>query len=268
MSKYLNLREIQLEELKILLEVKKIIEENKLRYSLTGGTLLGAVRHKGFIPWDDDIDICMPRNDYEKLIEIFDKNNKSNHLELQCYEKNNSFQPFAKVVNKKIELIDSSICDQERRYLWIDIMPVDGMPDDDKKLRKLFKINRRLAKLLYISHYSILKDKYSSLLKKICKMIIKPYALLYNGNSIIKNSKMYDYEKSEYVGCSVWGYGPQEKNLKEYMDEFVDINFEGHIFKSFKGYDQYLKNLYGDYMTLPPIEKRATHHITAWYVEK
>ncbi len=264
MKKMLTDREIQLEELNILLKVKKIIENNNLRYSLTGGTLIGAIRHKGFIPWDDDIDICMPRPDYEKFVNIFMDQNTDSNLELKCPENGTSFQPFAKVVNKKIELIDHSICDQERRYLWVDIFPIDGISDNRKKAEKDFDKVKKIARLLYISHYSVLKDKYSSTKKKIIKLLIKPYALLYDCKSIIKIAKKYDYNSSKYVGNITWGCGYGEINLKEDLDEVIDWEFEGYKFKVFKGYDAFLRNVYGNYMELPPIEKRKNHGVVAW----
>lgn len=268
MNKQLSLREIQLEELDILKHVVKIINKNKLNYSLCGGTLLGAVRHKGFIPWDDDIDIAMPRPDYEKLVKIFKKENKNKNLELQCYENGTLFQPFAKIVNTSIEIKDNSICDQEKRYLWIDIFPLDGLSQDDKELFRDYNRCKKIARLLYINHYSVLKDRHSPFVKKIIKLLIKPYAMLYNGESILRIAKKYDYNTSKYVGGIVWGYGPQERNKKADLDNYIDWEFENCRFKIFKGYDSYLKGLYNDYMKLPPKEKRIIHGIIAWKTKK
>lgn len=264
MKKELTIREIQLEELEILKHVIEIINNNNLNYSILSGTLLGAIRHKGFIPWDDDIDIGLPRPDYEKFIKIYDKCNKNSNMELCCYEKNNLFQPFAKVVNREIEIKDHSVCDQEERFLWIDIFPIDGLPADIREVRRLYKKVRRIGKLLYISHYKVLKDKYSNLPKKILKLIVKPYASLYSAESIIKIAKKYDYNESEYVGGVVWPYGPQERNRKVDVDNYIDCYFEGEKVKCFRGYDIYLSNLYHNYMELPPENKRVTHGIHAF----
>ncbi len=266
MKDILKLNEIQLEEFKILKEVVKILEENGLRYSLIGGTLLGAVRHNGFIPWDDDIDIAMPRIDFERFFGIFIKSNKNKDLEIQSYKNGKSFFPFYKIVNKSIQIECEDICDQEERFLWIDVFPIDGLPDDENEVKKTYKKIDFLKKMLYIKKYRIFKDKYSSFEKKILKCIVKPVALLVNDNQIDKIARKYNFEDSKYVGVVVWGYGQKEKNRKEDMDSYIKWTFEGSEFCIIKGYDIYLRKLYGEYMKLPPKEKRVTHNIKAWRV--
>ena len=124
--KYLNIKEIQEEELNILKETIKFLDHNNIKYYIFYGTLLGAVRHQGFIPWDDDIDIAIPRPEYEKLIKILkEKNNKINNLNIESigYEVGVSDWPFIKIVNKDIKLEDELNCDKN---LWIDVFPLDG----------------------------------------------------------------------------------------------------------------------------------------------
>ena len=266
-TKYLSLREIQLEELEILKKIIKFIEEKDLKYSLISGTLLGAIRHKGFIPWDDDIDIGMPRPDYEKFLELFDKENPFPNIRLCHAENKTGFLPFCKAVNIDIAYSDDSICDQENRYLWIDIVPIDGLPESEKKLKKMCKLEQLYAKALYIHYYKINFKYDKNIVKNIKKIILKPFALCISANTITKMRKKTKYSQAKYVGNFVAGYGVKERLLKEDYDHYIDIEFEKVKMRCIKNYDKYLSNIYGeDYMSPPPLEKRRGHHIQAWRI--
>ncbi len=262
MKKYLTTREIQLEELKILNDVVKVINKGKLRYSLCTGTLLGAIRHKGFIPWDDDIDIIMPREDYEKFLKIFKKYNKNKNLEITALELENLFQPFCKVINTSIEIQDDSICDSKKRYLWIDIFPIDKCKKTEYKYK--FKIISKMKRIIYIREYKT-DYKNKEIVKNIFRTLIRPFSFLISGKTIRKIA--LSEPEGKYVANVVWGYG--ENEIMEYKDltEYIDVDFEGYIFKGLKAYDKYLKKLYGNYMKLPPENKRITHNIRAWKLE-
>ena len=266
MKKKLTLKEIQSEELNILKYVVNILEENDLKYSLVGGTLLGAIRHKGFIPWDDDIDIGMPRPDYDKFINLFDKVNKKNNIELQAYEKGNSFIPFCKIVNTDILIKDDSICDQEKRFLWVDIFPQDAFGDDEKETSKMFEKIEIYKKLIYIHHYKNKITKNSNLIKFVKRLILKPIAMFITADTITQYAKKENYNNASYIGNIVWGYGKNERIPKSYFDNLIEVEFENSKFKAYKSYDEYLKQIYGEYMKLPPKEKRVTHNIKAWRV--
>ena len=274
MKKILNTREIQLEEKKILDEVINFLNENNLKYFLCGGTLLGAIRHKGFIPWDDDIDIAMPRPDYQKLQELI--NNNSNILGGELFfhsiESKNLNMPFTKVYNHNIEINDWRYNDEYEKYLWIDIFPIDGFPENDNECKIWFKKRNFIKKMLgyrKMSNEFILSKK--NVIKKINILLIKYLSKLipenYYAKKIISLTKKYTYETSKYVGCFVWGYGPQERMTKEDCEEYIDVEFEGSKYKGLKTYDKYLTNIYKDYMQLPPEEKRVTHSFKAWRVE-
>ena len=129
-SKELSLREIQLTELKILSVFSDFCNEHGLIYSLVGGTLLGAVRHKGFIPWDDDIDVGMPRPDYEKFIEMIEANGDllNENIKVITDRGKNAILPYLKIVDKRIEI--SPKCNEKSNNIWIDVFPYDGCPEN------------------------------------------------------------------------------------------------------------------------------------------
>ena len=150
MKKYLNTREIQLEEKKILDQVVEFLDKNDLKYSLCAGTLLGAIRHKGFIPWDDDIDIMMSRPEYNKLQELI-KNNSNilgDNLYFHSVELHNLNMPFTKVYNHNVEINDWRYNDIYEKYLWIDIFPIDGFPDNVGECKKWFEKRNSIKKIL------------------------------------------------------------------------------------------------------------------------
>ena len=140
MKRQLSADEIKQVELDILLAFKKACLENHLKFYLVGGTLLGAVRHKGFIPWDDDIDAGMPRPAYNKLIRLErEKKILPDHLKLICHE-NGTFQyPFIKIVDTRTTVDQKYLEGNVAEHLWIDVFPFDGMPEDDKELARLCK---------------------------------------------------------------------------------------------------------------------------------
>lgn len=269
----LNTREIQLEEKKVLDEVVKFLDKNRINYFLCGGTLLGAIRHKGFIPWDDDIDIAIPRPDYNKLQSLIKNNNRlNNNLYFHSYELGNLNMPFTKVYNHDIVIFDWRYNDKYEKYLWIDIFPVDGLPNTEKETIKLFKRRDFWKKIMMYRKMSfkyLFKSK--NLLKNTIKFLLKiiffllPERLI--SSIIIKNNKN-KYEESIYIGDYSWGYGPQERMKKRIFEEYIDVEFEGSKYKGLKNYDYYLTKIYGDYMTLPPKDKRITHNFKAWRVDK
>ena len=157
--KQLNIREIQLEEVEILKEFIKFANENNLKYYLSGGTMIGAVRHQGFIPWDDDIDIAMPRPDYDRLINLAKTKKISEELEIKSLELGNLAYPFVKIINKNIDIVSKSA---EDKNLWIDIFPIDAVPSDYEEQKKLIKKVMNYKGIIYLHNTKakdILKEK-------------------------------------------------------------------------------------------------------------
>ena len=270
----LNLDGIKQVELDILLQFDAYCRANNLRYYLVGGTLLGAIRHKGFIPWDDDIDVCMPRPDYEKLLDEFSSSNKNNNKQLQLCELrfNNLDMPFSKLVALNSVLVNNNkyVANKANRHLWIDIFPVDGLPSDIEDVRHIYQRCDFYRKIMFLSEANLGEGK--TAFKKWAKFILKPLANLYGKkklvNKLVSIGESYPYEKSNFVGAVTWGlYGVGERMLKAEFEKAVEVEFEGYRFPAFSCWDSYLRGLYGDYMQLPPLEKRQTHDMEAYLLE-
>lgn len=265
----LNLNEIKKMELDILLKFDEFCKHHKLKYYLAGGTLLGAIRHKGFIPWDDDIDICMPRPDYERAIKLF--RILDNRYKLRSNHIDNFSAPFAKLVDLDTRVISRISDSNIELNLWIDIFPVDGLPENINAVKRIYKKCYFYRGMLRLYDLKSIDDK--RIVKRMIKHILKPLSLLIGRNLFIdkleKVATQYKYEKSKYVGVITWGlYGIGERMLKSEFEKSVKVDFEGHKFPAFSCWDSYLRGLYHDYMQLPPIEKRQTHNIEVYLIEE
>ena len=268
MKQYMNLKMVQNEEKRILKELIRFLEENDIQYFIWAGSFLGAVRHNGFIPWDDDIDIAISRIEYEKLISILKKNNKiSKDIEAIGFEIGKSDFPFIKIINKTIEL-EGTQCDKN---LWIDVFPLDGMPRKSKIfcfkvkiLKTCFFFKRSIVRNINIDTDNFIKNQ----LKKMGKFLVKPF----DYNKLIKKyinlCSKYNVKDCKFVANNVWGIGEKEKFPKELLLETAKYKFEDLEVIGIKNYDKWLNIRYGDYMQLPPEEERVTHEFEAWRVEK
>ncbi len=272
MRKNLDLKDIQKIELNLLKEFDKFCDKNNLYYVLCGGTLLGAIRHKGFIPWDDDIDVLMPRPDYEKLLKNLSELNNTlpSYMQFNSWYNNQINFPFIKLVDTRTEIkVDYENPDLAGTHLWIDIFPIDGIPEDENQIIKIFKKSKYYRHILQIKMAQPGEGK--STLKKILKPVLiqlfRPIKYKDLSKSIDDLAKTYDFNNTESIAGIVWGYGPQEKiNKKKFMTP-IKVEFENHKFNAPSNYDEYLSGLYKDYMQLPPEEDRVVHGITAFLDE-
>lgn len=261
--KQLSLREIQLEELNILLAVDKACKENEIRYTLVGGTMLGAVRHGGFIPWDDDIDIGMARPDYERFFDLLEKNK---NLLPQKYgyisdRDENACFPFLKVIDRTIKI--HSPKGDPTGNLWIDIFPLDGYPaPTEEKESKRFNQKLRLCRTRLLYCYEPMKGK--KLQNKIfgyCSKLLGAKSAL---RALKKEAEKYPYADCDYAGNSLWGlYGLGERYPKSDLETTETVKFEGYDLPIMSHWESYLTGIYGDYMQLPPEEKRYCHMLDA-----
>jgi lipopolysaccharide cholinephosphotransferase len=254
------MRKIEIDELKqiqlnILKNVHNFCMERGLKYSLGGGTLLGAVRHKGYIPWDDDIDIMMPRPDYDKFILSY-----NNDIYVMHSIENDKYHPmlFAKVIDKRTLLIENWLPGRETG-VNIDVFPIDGAIEDEAKCVKWIK------KIHLIYRFRLFKTtplKFCKVdtLQHLVKFSGKPIPTKFYDYILYKLLTKYDYSTASIVGAIVGRYATNELMERKYFDNYINIDFEGFPFLCIAGFHEYLTKHYGEYMTLPPIEEQKSHH--------
>ncbi|MCH5174675.1 MAG: LicD family protein [Prevotellaceae bacterium] len=268
-------KEVQQVSLDILKNVHEFCVKNGIRYSLSGGTLLGAIRHNGFIPWDDDIDIQLPRPDYDKLVQTYTSNKGYKmfcHDTKEGKEKNVMFS-HARVCDMTRTMVDTGIRPwvSEEVGVWIDILPCDGLPSDSQKAYKHIKKSQKALHKAYwygvrLSSWTNIK-KGRTLVEKIKFGIKKIGSLLIRHDPFIEIRhirRMYDYNVSEYFFATPH-YGIREWQPKKNMESFELHKFEDAEFYVMSGYDANLKSLFGDYMKLPPENERETHNFNKYY---
>lgn len=265
----LSLDEVKRLELDLLVYFDKICKKNKLSYFLCGGTLLGAVRHKGFIPWDDDIDVLVPRKDFEKLLRMSRHQKQDSRYRIISWKSGDSPYPFIKLVDTKTVVKEKYYDEKYKINIWIDVFPLDGMPDDDKYIKRTFRKSWFYRTILFASISE--KGKGVTFIARIAKFFLIPICKRISNKWLCDKinyiSSRHDVESSPYVGGFLWGYGPQEKMPKSFLNP-VDVEFEGHVFPAPECWDYYLSQLYGDYMTLPPKEKQEFHDFDAWIMDE
>jgi len=255
--KEVTIEEIRQIQLDILQKIHDFCLEKGYRYSLGGGSLLGAVRHKGYIPWDDDIDIMMPRPDYEKLWREFV--GKYENLGVQNYYTDPSYvMRHTRIYDKQTYLVSTNAIGG----VFVDVFAIDGLPPYDlfmssyiKRYKSLQVRLRRTTQL----HDEIqwgkkiwrIKNFFKSPFRIFRPLVIKQYEKLFDS---------YPFESSDYAGAITGMYGEKEYMQAEVFRHYTELPFEGHQFMAIADYDAYLAKHYGDYMQLPPEEKRVTHH--------
>lgn len=254
-----ELRKIQMD---ILTYVDNTCREYDVHYSMSGGTLIGAIRHKGFIPWDDDIDIMLTREDYNRLIRVMQEKfqNGERRYKILTHGIDQDFKfPYAKVVDESTLIIED-VKGCKNFGVFIDVFPIDFIPDG--KCSTLFIKQHILYYLLNIKRLRWNKGR--SFLKNMLILVLQ-YALLpLSSDKIISkidkvatNASMFPTKRRS---CLVWGYGKKEIVPATIHNNHIDVIFEDRKYMAIKDYDIYLTSLFGDYMQLPPEEKQVTHH--------
>lgn len=257
------LRKLQMTELEMLIEVDRICRKHNIKYSLDGGTLLGAIRHDGFIPWDDDADIVMLRSEYKKFYKACKNDLDTERFFLQDFRTDQNYRwGYSKMRRNGTVFLRSGQehvkCNQS---VFIDIFVYDQVPDQNF-----------IRKIHLFACYCIRKGLYSEVGRKSAKN--RFLRLWYNCISRIprgfwvyileKIAEITNRKRTELVRHMTYPYRKECKYglPRECFDDYIEKDFEGHSFKIFKKYDLYLSRLYGDYMVLPPVEKRKIHPVS------
>lgn len=261
----LSIEEIHFYENEMLKETADFLEKNGIAYILSYGTLLGAVRHKGFIPWDDDIDLLIPRDDYEKLKHLIDSNGRiSSCIKFQCPGDKNFPNPFIKVINLEIKVVDEYANDKFPKYLWLDLFPLDHLPNERRERLKTFKQINWLHRVLAVGTK---KKGKLTFLRIIGRVIYYIYGGTANICKKIDKICMKINEinaTSNYLGCAVFPEVEESYFPKELIFPLDKLMFEDREYSVPENYDENLKFYYGDYMKFPPEEQRVRHHIRAY----
>ena len=257
-----ELRKLQLIELEALIEVDRICRKNNIRYTLTGGTLLGAVRHGGFIPWDDDADISMLRSEYERFREACLKDLDESRFYFQDMSNTPGYRwGYGKLRRKNTVFLREYQEDMPyEQGVFIDIFPRDGVPDG--------KVMRNIHKFLC---FCVRKVLWSAVGRKADKRTYMRiwYAFIYRciGDKVFgwykRLVKFSNRNKTELVRALTFPV-PHKKDgyRREWYEESVELTFENHLFMANKEYKNWLEAEFGDYMQLPPIEKRKVHPVS------
>lgn len=259
----MTMQDVKDVSLEILSDIHDFCIANNIKYSISGGTLIGAIRHKGFIPWDDDIDIVMPRQDYERF--------------MQTYVSKKGYQKYARSLGMKdVQVMFGRICENEKTLvkttipwrkedtgIWVDIFPMDGCSDDKSEVANKIERMRKLWKITFIQRS--VKCKFSDcngFSKKLKYVLKKPVLLM--GDTIgrlEKQCREIQYgSTNHYINFTFLQYGIKEFHRVETFKSTILVPFENKEFYAMVGYDEILKEQYGDYMKLPPAEKQVPKH--------
>ena len=279
-NKPLSLREIQYAELGILHRLVRFFEANGIHYILCGGSMLGAVRHNGFIPWDDDVDLLVPREDYEKIRQLY----RSGEAEIEGVvltlpgDKGSSY-PFIKAQDRSYVVMEDKRDEEHRAFVWVDVFPMDHFPDDEATHQKYVKKITRLVQILssntITKEYLISRGYYTNPIKRVKLLGSQILYRLMGGSEKIsrkidRTARDMDtkYKTSNHVGDGAWPNGMKDYFPMEAVEPVEKHKFEDGEFNIPKNYDLYLTLFYGDYMKIPPESEREDHHITVYRVEK
>lgn len=261
----LDLSELRSIQLSLLELFSQICKENNLRYFLSGGTMLGAIRHEGYIPWDDDIDVMMPRPDYDRLLQLAPDINSDSIFLKSPYDVRERPYPYtyAKLYDMRTLLIEMPKTKAIKSHVYIDIFPVDGLPQDINECKKYFKSIEKLKKMHRLLSVSKCNTNYGPKWKRLVWSFVYLFSKILDENTVLrimeKKLRKIRFDESQYAAVVVAGYGERERTtLSSYKQ--TNVMFEGKEYSGLSGFDEYLSNLYGDYMKLPPKEKQVLSH--------
>lgn len=265
--KKLSVEEVRQEQVKVLKAVKEYCDKNDIKYFLSHGTLLGAIRHDGFIPWDDDIDICMLREDYQTFIEHF--NAPENPYQVYCCENDPKYcYPFAKISEKNTIFRENTNGLMPEMGINIDCFPIDYIVLENESDQRVVRKIRRMKK---VRDFRGIRHKNRGVIKETLLSVIHFVLSFFNLNKMARKINQLAAENTQKCktdpNAKAWCYEDKTFLPRDSFDTYLMHTFEQEDYKIPVQYDQLLRLEYGDYMELPPVEKRVAHHDFTAYGE-
>ena len=251
-----DLRKLQLIELEMLVEVDRICRKNNIHYSLSGGTLLGAVRHKGFIPWDDDLDIMFLHDEYEKFFQACQTELDTNRFFFQDYRTDPNYRwGYGKLRRRNTEYIKAGQEKlKQKTGICIDIFDFENVPNNFQTRKRYLKIMKCIRKTLY-SAMGRTNEELMLFRLLYQGLYLLPNALVHRVKNVL--TEKINQQITDNVLCLMWPEkGCPYGYSRSIFSKYTDLDFEGMKFMAIQEYDTYLRIHYGNYMQLPPVESR------------
>ena len=262
MQDLLSTRQIQQIGLNMLKYLDALCTQHGLRYFLSGGTLLGAVRHQGFIPWDDDVDVMMPRPDYNRLLALLSDIRHPRFAFLRETAADYA-TPYLRLMDTHTQVLPTEYLTQPIPHLFLDIFPIEGLPDNERRCRAFY----RKMRLYDIMYQSARKGKFRANERlKPLKTCVHALAMLTGGTAawcrrFDRAAQQIEFGTTQHAGvCLIAHYGMRERMPISVFADSVPVRFEDGMFSAPVGYDRYLTGLYRNYMQLPPEHQRISLH--------
>lgn len=269
MKKYISLNEKKIIMLSIMDYIDLFCKEHNIKYFLYGGSLIGAIRHKGYIPWDDDIDICMLRKDYDRFISEF-LDEKGRYSLISAENDRNYYSQIAKVYDS-FTVLEENVSGKIPIGVYIDVFPLDNGSNNYNSTCKYGTMIGLFRKIVDVKNIKLNKNRSvtKNLLLTLSKTLLFPVSKHFAINMILYLSNKIKNSKSKYVAqFTKMTYDSKEIYERNWFDKAVYVQFEDRKYCIPKAYDKVLKTEYGDYMKLPPVEKQVSHHGNeAWWKE-